>query len=52
VSNLTNEFILPIGCEYVEFFNIDGIPKALLFKESETHGGKIKVCINNLCKCI
>ncbi|CAL5206794.1 unnamed protein product [Lathyrus oleraceus] len=39
-----NEFGLPKGCAYVEFDNIDAVPKALLLNESELHGRKIKVC--------
>ncbi|KAK2454182.1 polyadenylate-binding protein [Trifolium repens] len=44
VTILMNEFNLPKGCAYVEFLNIDAVPKALLLNESVLHGRKIKVC--------
>ncbi|KEH41350.1 polyadenylate-binding protein 2 [Medicago truncatula] len=44
VTILLNEYCLPKGCAYVEFQNIDAVPKALLLNESELYGRKIKVC--------
>jgi len=45
VTILMNEHCLPKGCAYVEFLNIDAVPKALLLNESVLYGRKIKVCI-------
>lgn len=50
VTILLNEYCLPKGCAYVEFQNIDAVPKALLLNESDLYGRKIKVCIRQSIK--